>query len=268
MGGTLVKQPLPAQGIRRISPFLLLHHFGPTTVSPGKDPLGVGAHPHRGFEPVTFLFSGGIQHRDSKGNVGNLKAGDVQWMTAGSGIVHSEMASPEFLASGGTMEGIQLRVNPPNTAPIVEAHYQDIPAESIPVLEEEGLKIRLVAGEYKGKKGPARTHTPVLSIVAEMEAGAETVFQIPILFNAMLYIVSGVIQTDDKTRHEKEHLLHFNNDGEGIRIKAAEKSRLLVLGGQPINEPLAQYGPFVMNNQQELVEAIQDYQMGKMGQLT
>ena len=265
MGGTIVKQPLPTMRVDQISPFLLLHHFGPTKVGPGEDPLDVGPHPHRGFEPVTFLFSGGIRHKDSRGNEGFLKGGDVQWMTAGRGIIHSERASKSFLENGGVMEGIQLWVNLPQKYKMVQPRYQDIPADQMPNLEEDKVRYSIVAGEFKGQKGPAETHTPILAVMAEMEADAETLVPIPEEFNAAIYILDGEIALSSGFAYGKETLLYFKNDGEAVTIKANTNSKLLILGGEPIAEPVAQWGPYVMNTQTEILEAMRDYQMGKMG---
>lgn len=267
MGKTIVKQPLPTVKVNQISPFLLLHHFGPTQTEPGGDPLDVGPHPHRGFEPVTFLYSGGIRHKDSRGNEGILGAGDVQWMTAGRGIIHSERASKSFLENGGTMEGIQLWVNLPKDKKMVQPKYQDIKSENIPVISEINgdVLFKVVAGSFKGETGPASTHTPLLAVNAELKAEATTFVPIPESFNAMIYILSGSISLQSGFAYQKETLLHFKQEGEGVQIEAKADSRLLILAGEPIDEPVAQWGPYVMNSQTEILEAMRDYQMGKMG---
>ena len=194
MGGTVVKQPLPTQKIQQISPFLLLHHFGPTPAEPGEDPLGVGPHPHRGFEPVTFLYSGGIRHKDSLGNEGLLSDGDVQWMTAGRGVIHSEMASKSFLEKGGVMEGIQLWVNLPKSSKMTPAKYQDIKYNQIPNISKEEATIKVVAGEYEGLKGPAHTHTPLLALQIEMEKSDMLTINVPVGFHAMAYVLNGSVR--------------------------------------------------------------------------
>ncbi|MCB0564957.1 MAG: pirin family protein [Phaeodactylibacter sp.] len=267
MGGTKVKQPLPTMKVEQVDPFLLLHHFGPTRVGPGSDPLGVGPHPHRGFEPVTFLYNGGILHKDSRGNEGLLQSGDVQWMTAGRGIIHSERASPEFLDKGGVMEGVQLWINLPKKDKMAQPAYQDIKAARIPeIVESEGkVNLRLVAGPYKGKQGPARTFTPILALQATLSQGGYTEVEIPEHFNALLYILHGEIQLNENFSYESETMIHFRNDGEGFSLRAKADSQALILAGAPIGEPLAQWGPYVMNTQTEIMEAMRDYQMGKMG---
>ncbi len=267
VGNTEVKQPLPTTRIDQISPFLLLHHFGPTKAEPGEDPLGVDPHPHRGFEPVTFLYSGGIRHKDSRGNEGVLSDGDVQWMTAGMGIIHSERASTTFRENGGVMEGIQLWVNLPKKFKMVQPRYQDIKAGEMPVITEEDGKVKLivVAGTLHGKTGPAQTYSPVLAVKAEFKAGGKTFVPIPEHYNAIAYILSGDIRLSSGFDYQSETLLHFKNDGEGFQLQANSESRVLILAGEPIDEPVAQWGPYVMNTQTEIMEAMRDYQMGKMG---
>ncbi len=267
MGGALVKQPLPTVQVDQISPFLLLHHFGPTHAAPGEDPLDVGPHPHRGFEPVTFLYSGGIRHKDSRGNEGILSGGDVQWMTAGRGIIHSERASRSFLETGGAMEGIQLWVNLPKKDKMAQPRYQDIKSDAFPVLEKDEGKVtlRLVAGEYEGLRGPALTHTPILAIQAELKAGGAVTLSAPESYNAMAYLLSGQLTSAGGFTYDKETLLHYRNDGESVFLKSTADARVLFLAGAPIEEPVAQWGPYVMNTQTEILEAMRDYQSGKMG---
>jgi quercetin 2,3-dioxygenase len=267
MGGLRIKQPLPTARVEQISPFLLLHHFGPTPVEAGDDPLDLGPHPHRGFEPVTFLYQGGIRHKDSRGNEGILQGGDVQWMTAGRGIIHSERASKAFLESGGTMEGIQLWVNLPKKDKMAQPGYQDIKAAQLPVwASPDGLAhLRVVAGDYQGLKGPARTHTPILALQAELQTGGFAAIELPEGFNALAYILSGELSLNDNFSYSAEHLIYFRNDGEGFTLRAQAPSRVLILAGQPIDEPVASWGPYVMNTQTEIMEAMRDYQMGKMG---
>lgn len=269
MGGTKVKQALPTQQVQQISPFLLLHHFGPYRVEPGHDPLDVGPHPHRGFEPVTFLLSGGIRHKDSRGNEGLLRGGDVQWMTAGRGIIHSERASPEFLDKGGTMEGIQLWVNLPKAHKMEPARYQDIKADRIPVLLEENGRVRLslVAGKYNGEHGPAATFTPILAMLAQIDPSSTANIRIPDTYNALIYILDGHLELSSGFEYSAETLIHFKQDGEGFSMHGISDipAKVLILAGEPIDEPTVSYGPFVMNTQTEIMEAMRDYQMGKMG---
>lgn len=270
MGSTTVKQPLPTVKIEQIDPFLLLHHFGPYEVEPGHDPLNVGPHPHRGFEPVTFLYQGGIRHKDSRGNEGLLEPGDVQWMTAGRGIIHSERASRAFREQGGTMEGIQLWINLPKAQKMVQPAYQDIKAAQIPVvnLDRQKVRVKIVAGTFDRQKGPARTHTSIQALQLSLLQGGFAELPIPSDHNAFLYILRGEVQLNENWNYSKETLLQFRQDGDGISLRAAEDSEALLLSGAPIGEPVAQWGPYVMNTQTEIMEAMRDYQMGKMGVYT
>ncbi|MEL7122915.1 MAG: pirin family protein [Bacteroidota bacterium] len=267
MGGSIIKQPLPTKKIEQFSPFLLLHHFGPDTVQAGQDPLGVGPHPHRGFEPVTFLYSGGIRHKDSHGNEGILEGGDVQWMTAGKGIIHSELASKDFLEKGGTMEGIQLWVNLSKANKMVPARYQDIKNADIPRLSnvEEGVEVKLVAGDYDGLAGTVETNSPILAMQIEMQADKVLELTIPTDYNAMAYVLSGSLNVNDDQDIKGHTLVGFEDDNEIIKLRSLDESRILLLAGEPINEPVVQWGPYVMNSQTEILQAMRDYQMGKMG---
>ena len=265
MGSFQVKQPLPTQKVSQISPFLLLHHFGPIKVEPGFDPIDLGPHPHRGFEPVTFLYQGGIRHKDSLGNEGILEAGDIQWMTSGRGIIHSERASDFFMENGGTIEGIQLWVNLPAQNKMTQPKYQEIRKNDIPIITENKVTHRLVSGNWNGQKGIVDTFSPMIIIQTSILSGGKTYIPIPENFNACIYILSGKIILNDNFDYPAGKMIYFTNKGEGIGIEGLEDTEILVLCGEPIEEPLAQYGPFVMNSQTEIMEAMRDYQMGKMG---
>lgn len=269
VGMANIKQPLPNKGIAQVSPFLLLHHLQPIEVEAGIDPLGVGPHPHRGFEPITFLFSGGIEHRDSHGNHGVLSSGDVQWMTAGRGIVHSERASKDFVASGGTLELVQLWVNLPKKDKMTQARYQDIKNVQIPVIskQQDAVKIRVIAGDFEGKTGPANTFTPLTALHVSMKANSETTLEIAKNFNAFAYILGGYVNIATENVGATQ-LAVFSEKGNHIKVKANKDSHLLLLSGEPINEKVVNWGPYVMNTQTEIMEAIRDYQAGKMGFLT
>ena len=265
MGTFQVKQPLPTQNVPQISPFLLLHHFGPIKVEPGFDPIDLGPHPHRGFEPVTFLYQGGIRHKDSLGNEGILEAGDIQWMTAGRGIIHSERASDFFMENGGTIEGIQLWVNLSAQDKMTQPKYQEIRKNDIPIIAENKVIHRLVSGNWNGEKGIVDTFSPMIIIQTSMLSGGKTQISIPENFNACIYILSGEIILNDNFTYPAGKMIYFSNTDEGIGIEGLADTEILVLCGEPIEEPLAQYGPFVMNSQTEIMEAMRDYQMGKMG---
>jgi len=269
VGMATIKQSLPNPKASQISPFLLLHHLTPIKVAAGIDPLGVGPHPHRGFEPITFLFSGGIEHRDSHGNHGILKGGDVQWMTAGRGIVHSERASKGFVAAGGTLELVQLWVNLPKKDKMVTPQYQDIKSEQIPVItrDNDKVKIRVIAGDFEDTKGAASTFTPINALHVLMKAGSKTDLNISSGFNSFVYVLGGNINTQN-TDIEATQLAIFSEEGNFTSITANEDSHFLLLSGEPINEKVVNWGPYVMNTQTEILEAMRDYQAGKMGVLT
>lgn len=266
VGPFKVKQPFPLEGIEQVSPFLLLHHAGPDEHLPGAIKARISPHPHRGFEPITFLFSGKIHHKDSTGSEGFLESGDVQWMTAGSGIIHSEGPSDAFVKEGGTIELVQLWVNLPRDHKMTEPKYQDIKKESIPVVHENGFTISVVAGEYKGVKGPASTFTPILALTVSFTKGGSATIQVPASYNTVVYVLDGAITTAG-IELEKYNTALYKKDGEMVTLSAQSNGKLLFLAGQPINEPVVSYGPFVMNYQGEIKQAILDYQNGKMGVL-
>lgn len=268
VGSAKIKQPLPGYGIDQVSPFLLLHHAGPVMSQPGTDSLGVGAHPHRGFQPVTFMFAGEIAHSDSFGNRGVIKGGDVQWINAGRGLIHSELGSEEFIRKGGKLELIQLWVNVPKADKMSDPGYQMIRAEEIPeIRESEGLvRMQLVSGRYKGIEGPAKTFTPVTTIKGEMREGAELTLEADDNQNLAIYVLEGDIESGGMTANSHE-LMHFNNDGSEAHLKSQKGARLLILMGEPINEPVSMGGPFVMNTRAEIMQAFNDYNAGMFGEL-
>lgn len=270
LGRTEILQALPVKNIKQVSPFLLLHHFKKENIPAGEVDFDVAPHPHRGFEPITFLFEGGIHHRDSMGNEGFLSDGDVQWMTAGRGVIHSEAATKEFQNRGGNFHGVQLWVNLPKVHKMAEPKYQDIKSSNIPVYvsEDEKFKLRIVAGEWNNIKGPAKTFTEVLAMHGTLlKENAEDIF-LPSEHNVILYVLEGKLEINGKHHAKEGMIVMYKNDGATISVKAKEDTQFLLLSGTPIDEPLATYGPFVMNTQTELLEALKDYQMGKMGMLT
>ncbi len=270
MGEMTVKQPLPVRGLNMVGPFILLHHAVPKEIKAGSKKFRIEAHPHRGFQPVTFIFQGEIEHYDSKGNHGLLSAGEVQWMNSGSGIVHSEGPPASFFEKGGTSEIIQLWINLPKSKKMSEPSYQDIKRDSIPSLEEDNGKIKfnIVGGIYKGVKGPAITATALTAITAFAEEGAETELSFPQSYATALYLLDGELIINGERKLEKEHLVVFDKAGESFTIKVNQKAKMLILAGEPINEPMISHGPFVMNTTDEINQAIDDYQAGKMGVLT
>ncbi len=252
---------------RELSPFLLLDYAEPAYFSPSEQPRGVGVHPHRGFETVTIVYQGSLAHRDSSGGGGQIGPGDVQWMTAGAGLVHEEFHSPEFTREGGTMEMVQLWVNLPAKHKKAPPGYQAILDKDIPVVEvDHAGTIRVIAGEFRGTRGPAKTFTPVNLGDVRATAGGKMTLPLPNGHTTALLILRGAVNLEGKKAKAGE-LAVFSREGEDIQIEATEDSTLLVLNGEPINEPVAGMGPFVMNTREEILRAIEDFQSGKMGNI-
>lgn len=270
MGGMPIRQPLPTQQVQQLDPFLLLHHANikaPTHVNP--DHAGVGPHPHRGFSPVTFIFQGGVHHRDSRGNDSVIYAGGAQWMNAGMGIVHSERPPHDIHEIGGRQEIIQLWINTPAKNKLDQPAYFPVSKEEAPVFSSEDKLVtgRVFSGEVMGVKGPIPSQTEVNSATVEFKQGGQISISLPTSHTALIYLLDGKITVTGFGMIEELHLVHLNTDGEGIEIKALADTRLLLLSGKPLNEKVVSYGPFVMNTQTQIMEAMRDYQMGKMGVL-
>ena len=255
------------KGMRRLSPFLLMDYAQPYTFEPTNNTRrGVGPHPHRGFETVTIAFQGSVAHHDSAGNGGVINPGDVQWMTAGGGILHREYHAADFAKRGGAFQMAQLWVNLPAEHKMTEPAYQGITADQIGVHELPGGRVRVIAGEYRGTKGPARTFTPINLLDADVNAGGEVAFEFPAAWNTGVLVMSGRVTINGRDAQADDFVV-FAHEGESILVKATEDARLLVLNGEPIDEPIANYGPFVMNTPQEIEQAIQDFRAGKFGHL-
>ncbi len=252
---------------KALSPFLLLDYAAPAAFPPSDVPGGVGEHPHRGFETVTIAYQGEIEHRDSGGHRGRIGPGDVQWMTAASGVVHEEMHGREFAKKGGTLEMVQLWVNLPARFKTAKPAYQDLAAKQIPVVEIPGGSVRVIAGEFRGVKGPARTFTPVDLWDVRLRAGGILEAGLPEGRTAAVLNLHGSVSAGESTLAEGE-LAVFERRGGPLRIEASKDSVLLLLSGEPIDEPVVGYGPFVMNTQDEIRQAIVDYQAGRMGALS
>lgn len=270
MGGIILDQPLPVRGMDQIDPFLLVHHWDDKL--PGNQlqhEVGVGPHPHRGFAPVTFIFKGGVHHRDSTGRSDIIHAGGTQWMNSGAGIIHSERPYKELAQTGGDFELIQFWVNAPSINKMDPPNYQPLPYEETPqVVSEDGkFQIGVVAGELEGVQGKIATYSPLLILRLDIAAGGRKEIRIPSDYNAFLYQLDGELTLNGEHPMAERQLALFNTDGDSVLIEAQADSRAILLSGQPIQEPVATYGPFVMNSEQEIVQAIQDYQTGKMGQL-
>jgi redox-sensitive bicupin YhaK (pirin superfamily) len=251
------------------SPFLLLDHAARRRFEPETKRRGVGEHPHRGFETVTFAYSGEIDHRDSSGGGGTIGPGDVQWMTAASGIVHEERHSQRFAEQGGELEMVQLWVNLPARAKMSEPGYQSLLDREFPRARIGAAEARLVAGSLGDLRGPAKTHTPITIFDLRFVEQGTAEFQLPESFQTMTFTLEGEVQLGDEARSLLTGQLAVlrRHDSGAIRVRAKQGARLLVLSGEPIDEPVAAYGPFVMNTREEIVQAMRDYQSGKMGHL-
>jgi len=271
-GGFPVRRPFPTARLLQVDPFLLLDHLGPVRWGPGQ---GIGApdHPHRGFETVTYLLSGEMQHKDSAGHSGRLGPGDVQWMTAGAGVVHSELPSDAFMQNGGTMHGFQIWVNLPARDKMIRPRYQDIPAARIPeTASTDGrVRVRVVAGEALGQSAVIETHTPIIYLHFTLQPGGEIVQPVPENHNALAYVIRGELRAGDEGRRVREGQMARFGGGDAVRLgvdeNASAPADLLLLAGVPLNEPVERYGPFVMNTRDEIIQAIRDYQGGKMGSI-
>jgi redox-sensitive bicupin YhaK (pirin superfamily) len=263
--GLRVLRPFPGPDLDYASPFLMLDHFGPERIRPG-DEGGLNPHPHRGFETVTFLFQGAMEHHDSSGGHGHLRAGGVQWMTAGSGIVHAEYREKEFARTGGVLEGVQLWVNLPRKFKMEAPHYQDLPAEKFAVAKFPGGEARVVAGDLLGARGPAVTYTPIVAAHVKLDAGASVELPVPASFNAYVYAVRGSGRTST-VGFTKNRLVEYRGDGGSVQVTASEDLEFLLLAGEPIDEPVVSWGPFVMNTREEIIQARDDYLAGRMGRL-
>ncbi|HEY1872077.1 MAG TPA: pirin family protein [Chitinophagaceae bacterium] len=270
MGGMPVPQPFPSAEVERIDPFLLLHHAEvkvPRHVPVEK--AGVGPHPHRGFSPVTFIFKGGVHHRDSRGNNNIVYAGGTQWMNAGIGIIHSERPPTDIFKNGGIQEIIQLWINTPAQHKMDQPSYFPLDAEKIPCYKsEDGLvKINIIAGKLENIKGPITPLSSINTFTAEFKKGGKHFFNIPLFHNAFIYLLDGKLKINNETKIQGKYAAVFENDGDGFEIEALQDTRFFIGSGEPLNEPVASHGPFVMNNQTEILQAFRDYQLGKMGVL-
>lgn len=253
----------------RISPFLLLDHAAPTEFQPSPRRRGVGEHPHRGFETVTIVYSGEVSHRDSSGGGGTIRPGDVQWMTAGAGLVHDEFHSTDFTRSGGTMEMVQLWVNLPARHKMTRPRYQTLLADSIPVAELPGNagSLRVIAGEFAGQQGPAETFSPVNVWDVRLDGRDAVTFAVPDGYTMIVVVLEGEVSVNGSEAVREGQALTMSREGESIALASVGTCRCLLLSGEPIDEPLAGYGPFVMNEQHEIRKAIEDFNNGKFGQL-
>ena len=255
--------------MKRLDPFILLDYNAKYNFTPREIPRGVGVHPHRGFETVTIAYKGKVEHRDSSGGGGMIGEGDVQWMTAARGVLHKEFHEKEWSKTGGEFQMVQLWVNLPAKDKMSAPRYQSIENATIsryPLGNDKG-EIEVIAGEYKGVKGSASTFTPLHLFNAKLKKGAVARFNFPANLNTALLVIEGSIKVNDTEEAPTDHFVLLANDGEEFSIEAGEDTVVLVLSGEPINEPIAAHGPFVMNTRQELLQAFDDFNKGKFGYL-
>ncbi|SDL43672.1 hypothetical protein SAMN05192555_104214 [Franzmannia pantelleriensis] len=254
-------------GAEHLSPFLLLDRAGPHRFGPTRHARGVGAHPHRGFETVTLVYQGALEHRDSAGHGGQIGAGDVQWMTAGAGIVHQEYHAPAFAEAGGILEMVQLWVNLPARDKSAPAAYQTLLDGEIPRVElpNDAGQVRVVAGRYLDREGPARTFTPVNVWDLRLVAGGDVQLEVPEGHTTLLVVLEGTLLVNGERIVRDESVVSFERRGDTLHLEANNDAKLLLLSGEPIDEPVAGQGPFVMNHQAELHQAFADFHAGKFG---
>lgn len=251
------------------SPFLMLDYAAPTRFEPTTQRRGVGQHPHRGFETVTIVYAGEVEHRDSTGKGGVIGAGDVQWMTAGSGILHEEFHSADYAKSGGPFEMVQLWVNLPAKDKMAAPGYQAITANTIPEvgLANDAGSVRVIAGEYDRAKGPANTFTPMNVWDVRLAAGNTVELPQPEGWTVQVVVLAGTVQVNGVAVLRETQMVTLDTAGTGVSIEANSDAKLLLLAGEPIDEPVVGYGPFVMNSQAEIIQAIADFNGGKFGRM-
>jgi hypothetical protein len=272
--GFLVRRPFPNPSLSEFDPFLLLDEMGPMELAPGKA-KGAPDHPHRGFETVTYILDGRMEHKDSQGHAGQLGPGDVQWMTSGSGVIHSEMPEREFARAGGRLHGFQLWVNLPRRDKMMKPRYQEIQAERIPsARSEDGLvNVNVIAGEALGARAVIETQTPIIYLHYTIRPGGRVAQPVPGEYNAFAYVIDGAgrFGADQETASDGQMVM-FERDGDEVIIinpaGASSSLNVLLVAGVPLHEPVARYGPFVMNTRAEIHQAIEDYQSGRMGAIS
>ena len=271
-GGFVVRRPFPTAGLDVVDPFLLLDEMGPIDYQPGQA-VGAPDHPHRGFETVSYILDGELEHEDSAGHSGRLGPGDVQWMTAGRGVVHSEMPSRRVQAEGGRVHGFQLWVNLPARDKLMPPRYQDVPSTAIPVAQSADgrASVRVIAGEALGVKAVIDTRTPILYQDWTLRPGASVDADVPEGFTGLVYVFAGAAAVGPDGQVLADGQMGVLGAGSRLRLAAAEEAegpaRLLLIAGQPLGEPVARYGPFVMNTQAEILQAVRDYQAGRLGEI-
>jgi hypothetical protein len=272
-GGFQINRPFPTRALDQFDPWLMLDEMGPVEYGPG-EAKGAPDHPHRGFETISYLLAGASNHKDSTGLTGSMKAGDVQWMTAGSGVVHSEMPSQEILEKGGLVHGFQIWLNLPKRDKGIQPRYQDTRSEDIPIVEtaDKSVWVKVIAGESMGRKAVIETRTPILFLHFILQPGAAFTQAVPSSYNAFAYVIDGEGVFGDGKRATAKQAVFFERDGDSITFKNEEKAKeplsFLLLAGTPLNEPVARYGPFVMNTEEEIQQAFTDFRAGRMGRIS
>lgn len=270
-GGFIVRRPFPSAGLDAVDPFLLIDEMGPADYGPG-EAVGAPDHPHRGFETVTYMLEGEFEHEDSAGHRGTIRPGDVQWMTAGAGVVHSEMPSARIRAEGGRVHGFQIWVNLPASDKLMRPRYQELASANIPEAHSaDGLAhAKVIAGSALGVSANIDTHTPIIMQDWTLKPGANVLTEVPSGQQAMVYVFAGQAVVGDNAIRVEDGQLARLGEGDTLRLRnnGDTDTRLLLLGGTPINEPIARYGPFVMNTQAEIQQAFVDFQNGRMGEIT
>jgi redox-sensitive bicupin YhaK (pirin superfamily) len=253
---------------KQMSPFLMLDYAGPAEFSSTTERKGVGSHPHRGFETVTIVYEGEVAHKDSTGQGGIIGPGDVQWMTAGSGILHEEFHSEGFAKDGGTLNMVQLWFNLPAKLKMTKPGYQAILDKQIPAihLTNGAGQARIIAGEFDGQQGPAHTFTPMNVIDLKLKKGSTSI-PVPEGWNASLVVLKGRVEAGEDVVAKDAQMLMFSNQGQDIEVNVLEDSTALLLSGEPIDEPIVGYGPFVMNTKEEIAQAMQDFNSGSFGRI-
>jgi quercetin 2,3-dioxygenase len=269
--GFPVRNLFPSNDLDRVvDPFLMLDYAGPKDFPATSHPRGVGEHPHRGFETVTIMYDGAVAHRDSAGNAGVIGPGDVQWMTAASGVVHEELHETHWAKKGGRFQAIQLWVNLPQRDKMSSPRYQTLVNANIPSIALNGgaATLRVIAGTFAGHKGPALTFTPVELYDLQVCAGARVELTLPEGHSTSVFVLHGQVSVNGAAPAGEAELIVLKREGTLVTVEANGDSRLLVMSGKPIEEPIARYGPFVMNTKAEIVQAVEDYQAGRMGHLS
>ena len=268
-GGFIVRRPFPTAGFDHIDPFLLLDEMGPVEYGPG-EAVGAPDHPHRGFETVTYMLDGEFEHEDSAGNRGTIAKGDVQWMTAGDGVIHSEMPAAWIKERGGRVHGFQLWVNLPKRDKRIAPRYQDVRAAEMPTWRSDDGRatVKVIAGNALGVAGAAQTRIPITYLDVSLDSGAEVKLDVPESQTALVYVFGGALQAGEQQRAAADGDMALLSHGDTLTLRATQDgTRALVLAGQPLREPVARYGPFVMNTREEIYEAFTDFQSGRFGQI-